>query len=99
MVAERHIARVVTAPPLKPGFGGPGHLMSPLIGGGEFALTDPFIMLADDHLDIGERNVGGAHPHAGFETVTLLLEGEIYDRDEGGTIKTGEIQWMTAGHG
>jgi hypothetical protein len=56
-------------------------------------------LLADDHLDIGDRPVGGPHPHAGFETVTLLLEGAIYDRDEGGVIKAGEAQWMTAGSG
>lgn len=62
-----------------------------------FALNDPFIMLADDHLDIGERPVGGPHPHAGFETVTLVLDGAIYDRDEGGVIAAGDVQWMTAG--
>jgi hypothetical protein len=53
----------------------------------------------DDHLDIGDRPVGGPHPHAGFETVTLLLEGSLYDRDEGGLIRAGEVQWMTAGRG
>jgi redox-sensitive bicupin YhaK (pirin superfamily) len=72
--------------------------MAPVLGGG-FAETDPCIKLADDHLDLGERNIGGAHPHAGFETVTLLLDGEIYDRDEGGVLKAGEVQWMTAGEG
>jgi quercetin 2,3-dioxygenase len=36
---------------------------------------------------------------AGFETVTLLLQGSIYDRDEGGFIDAGEVQWMTAGRG
>ncbi len=99
MALTRRVARVVRTPPLTQGFVGPGHLMTPVIGGDEFSLTDPFIMLADDHLDIGDRPVGGAHPHAGFETVTLLLEGEIHDRDEGGTIRTGEVQWMTAGAG
>ena len=53
----------------------------------------------DDHLDLGDRPVGGPHPHAGFETVTLLLDGAIYDRDEGGLISAGEVQWMTAGRG
>jgi redox-sensitive bicupin YhaK (pirin superfamily) len=53
----------------------------------------------DDHLDIGDRSVGGPHPHAGFETVTLVLDGAIYDRDEGGMIAAGEVQWMTAGRG
>jgi redox-sensitive bicupin YhaK (pirin superfamily) len=65
----------------------------------DFARNDPFIMLADDNLDIGDRTVGGPHPHAGFETVTLVLDGAIYDRDEGGVIKAGEVQWMTAGRG
>lgn len=99
MAQKRRIARVVTAPPLEPGFVGAGHMASQLLAGDGFAATDPFIMLADDHLDIGERPVGGAHPHAGFETVTLLLDGAIYDRDEGGVIDTGEVQWMTAGSG
>ena len=99
MTQKRRIARVVTAPPLEPGFVGAGHLASQVLAGDGFAATDPFIMLADDHLDIGERPVGGAHPHAGFETVTLLLDGAIFDRDEGGVIDTGEVQWMTAGSG
>jgi len=62
-------------------------------------MTDPFILLMDDHLDIGDRPVGGPHPHAGFETVTLILDGAIFDRDEGGTLNAGEVQWMTAGSG
>jgi hypothetical protein len=65
----------------------------------EFARTDPFIALMDDHLDMGERQVGGAHPHAGFETVTLVLDGTLHDPDEGGLIHAGEVQWMTAGRG
>ena len=52
-----------------------------------------------DHLDIGDRPVGGPHPHAGLETVTLILDGAIFDRDEGGTLNTGQVQWMTAGSG
>jgi redox-sensitive bicupin YhaK (pirin superfamily) len=96
---HRRIARVVTVPPPTTGFIGPGHLASQVLGTADFALTDPFIMLADDRLDIGERQLGAPHPHAGFETVTLLLDGEIYDRDEGGVIKAGEVQWMTAGKG
>jgi redox-sensitive bicupin YhaK (pirin superfamily) len=96
---QRRIARVVTVPPLAPGFVGPGHLAAQVVAPEDFALNDPFIMLADDHLDIGDRPVGGPHPHAGFETVTLVLDGAIYDRDEGGMIRAGEVQWMTAGRG
>jgi hypothetical protein len=99
MTLQRHIVRLVTVPPLAPGFVGPGHLAAQVVSPEDFALHDPFIMLADDHLDIGERPVGGPHPHAGFETVTLILDGAIYDRDEGGVIRAGEVQWMTAGSG
>lgn len=99
MPIHRRLSRVRAVPPLVPGFVGQGHLASHVISVEDFALNDPFIMLADDHLDIGEQPVGGPHPHAGFETVTLILEGAIYDRDEGGVVNTGEVQWMTAGRG
>ena len=99
MSQQRRITRVVTVPPPGPGFVGPGHLAAQVVSPEDFALNDPFIMLADDRLDIGDRPVGGPHPHAGFETVTLILDGVIYDRDEGGVIRAGEVQWMTAGRG
>ena len=99
MTTQRRIARVVNVPPLAPGFAGAGHTAAPVISMEEFAQTDPFIALMDDHLDMGARQVGGAHPHAGFETVTLLLDGTIHDPDEGGLIHAGEVQWMTAGRG
>ncbi len=44
----------------------------------------------------------GAHPHAGFETVTIVYDGEVAHRDSsggGGTIGPGDVQWMTAGAG
>ena len=98
-LTQRGIARVITVPPLAPGFVGPGHLAAMVVSPEEFARQDPFIVLMDDHLDIGDRSLGGPHPHAGFETVTLVLDGAIYDRDEGGVIAAGEVQWMTAGRG
>lgn len=99
MARHRRLARIVTVPPPAPGFVGPGHLAAEVVAPGDFPLNDPFIALMDDRLDIGDRPVGGPHPHAGFETVTLILEGAIRDRDEGGVIDTGEVQWMTAGRG
>jgi redox-sensitive bicupin YhaK (pirin superfamily) len=98
MIVQRRITHTVE-PRLVPGFLGPGHLAAQLVGPEDFAVTDPFILLMDDHLDVGKGTIGGAHPHAGFETVTLLLEGAIYDPAEGGTINKGEVQWMTAGRG
>ena len=99
MSQQRGISRIVNIPPATPGFVGPGHLAAPVVPPENFEMTDPFILLMDDHLDIGNRPVGGPHPHAGFETVTLVLDGAIYDRDEGGTLNAGEVQWMTAGSG
>lgn len=44
----------------------------------------------------------GTHPHRGFETVTIVYDGEVSHQDstgEGGTIGPGDVQWMTAGAG
>jgi redox-sensitive bicupin YhaK (pirin superfamily) len=44
----------------------------------------------------------GEHPHRGFETVTLVYEGEVEHRDSaggGGKIGPGDVQWMTAASG
>ena len=44
----------------------------------------------------------GSHPHRGFETVTIVYEGEVEHRDstgKGGVIGRGDVQWMTAGSG
>lgn len=44
----------------------------------------------------------GQHPHRGFETVTIAYEGEVAHRDStggGGTIRPGDVQWMTAAGG
>ena len=44
----------------------------------------------------------GAHPHKGFEPVTIAYQGEIEHRDSsggGGKIGAGDVQWMTAGNG
>jgi redox-sensitive bicupin YhaK (pirin superfamily) len=66
----------------------------------------PFLLL--DHAGPADfapaekpRGVGW-HPHRGFETVTLVLEGEVDHEDtagNGGRIGQGEVQWMTAGAG
>lgn len=44
----------------------------------------------------------GTHPHRGFETVTLVYQGEVAHQDstgEGGVIGPSDVQWMTAGAG
>lgn len=49
-----------------------------------------------------ERLGVGEHPHRGFETVTIVYEGEVEHRDSsggGGSIGPGDVQWMTAASG
>jgi redox-sensitive bicupin YhaK (pirin superfamily) len=44
----------------------------------------------------------GVHPHRGFETVTIVYQGEVEHRDStgnGGLIGPGDVQWMTAASG
>jgi len=66
----------------------------------------PFILL--DHAApetfsaTSERRGVGQHPHKGFETVTIVYDGELEHRDStgaGGTIGPGDVQWMTAASG
>lgn len=67
---------------------------------------DPFLLLdyAGPHEfapDEAKRGVG-EHPHKGFETVTILYQGELEHRDSSGshgTIGPGDVQWMTAASG
>ena len=66
----------------------------------------PFILLDHfgpaDFAPSAKRRGVDWHPHRGFETVTVLLEGEVEHRDtagNGGLIGPGDVQWMTAGSG
>jgi len=66
----------------------------------------PFLLLdyAGPHLfepTTARRGVG-EHPHRGFETVTIVYDGEVEHRDSagnGGIIGPGDVQWMTAAGG
>jgi quercetin 2,3-dioxygenase len=66
----------------------------------------PFLMLdyagPYDFTPTTARRGVGEHPHRGFETVTIVYEGEVDHRDSaggGGSIGAGDVQWMTAGRG
>lgn len=71
------------------------------------AAASPFLLL--DHAGpyefspkLGQPRGVGAHPHKGFETVTIVYDGEVEHRDStgaGGVIGPGDVQWMTAGDG
>jgi redox-sensitive bicupin YhaK (pirin superfamily) len=66
----------------------------------------PFLMLdyagPAEFASTTERKGVGSHPHRGFETVTIVYEGEVAHKDstgQGGIIGPGDVQWMTAGSG
>jgi redox-sensitive bicupin YhaK (pirin superfamily) len=66
----------------------------------------PFLMLdyaAPRKFEPAARRRGvGQHPHRGFETVTIVYQGELEHRDSagnGGRIGPGDVQWMTAASG
>ncbi|QGM96214.1 pirin family protein [Methylocystis parvus] len=70
------------------------------------ASVSPFLLLdyagPADFPPSDHRRGVGQHPHRGFETVTIVFDGEVAHRDStgaGGTIGPGDVQWMTAGAG
>jgi len=70
------------------------------------ATLSPFLLLdyaAPRHFTPSPRRRGvGEHPHRGFETVTIVYQGELEHRDSagnGGHIGAGDVQWMTAASG
>ena len=72
----------------------------------ERAELSPFLLL--DHAGPADFSAAGTqrgvdwHPHRGFETVTVVFDGEVDHEDtagNGGRIAKGDVQWMTAGSG
>jgi quercetin 2,3-dioxygenase len=67
---------------------------------GQWERYDPFLLCSEDWF----HRPGGfePHPHRGFETVTLVLDGQLEHADSQGNrglLGPGEVQWMTAGSG
>ena len=85
---------------------GDGFPVRSLLSYGDGNQFDPFLLLdyaGPHHFDPTEEKRGvGEHPHRGFETVTIVYQGELEHRDSSGshgTIGPGEVQWMTAASG
>ncbi len=81
-------------------------VQSLLFYGEQGERISPFLLLdyagPADFPPTTERLGVGEHPHRGFETVTIVYDGEVEHRDSSGatgTIDTGGVQWMTAGAG
>jgi redox-sensitive bicupin YhaK (pirin superfamily) len=83
---------------------GAGVKLKRVLGNDKNSTLDPFLLL--DHF--GSNNpqdyIKGFpwHPHRGMETVTYMWKGEVEHGDSmgnKGVIKSGDVQWMTAGSG
>ncbi len=88
----------------QPASDGAGVKLIRSLGSANHLRLDPFLMLDAFSSENPEDYVAGfpAHPHRGFETVTYLLEGHMLHEDHlgnKGNLKSGGVQWMTAGRG
>ncbi|WP_288062443.1 pirin family protein [Rodentibacter caecimuris] len=107
----KKVANVFTAPE-KHWVGNGFHVASMFSYNDKDKNLDPFLLMdynppkyfQGGRRDNSEFDLRGVeeHPHRGFETVTIAYQGEVSHRDShggGGTIGTGDVQWMTAGSG
>ena len=100
-MTQRTVQRVIASLPTSDGA---GVKLRRSIGQSQALRVDPFLML--DHFSTEDANdyIAGfpSHPHRGFETVTYILDGHMQHRDHLGNVgelKSGGVQWMTAGRG
>lgn len=88
----------------QPTLEGAGVKLNRVFGFGDTSLSDPFLLLDDFRNNKKEDYINGFpwHPHRGIETITYILKGNVEHGDSlgnVGTLKTGDVQWMTAGSG
>ena len=99
--APRKLARVITAMNTSDGA---GVRLRRSLGNSEGNRLDPFLMLDEFSSENPGDYIAGfpSHPHRGFETVTYILDGHMRHEDHlgnQGDLKSGGVQWMTAGRG
>ncbi|MHA1462564.1 MAG: pirin family protein [Candidatus Heimdallarchaeota archaeon] len=83
---------------------GAGVRLKRVFGFHDVPQLDPFLLLDDFHSENPQDYLAGFpwHPHRGIETITYMIHGEVKHEDSlgnKGTIKAGDVQWMTAGSG
>lgn len=98
---DRELALVTSGQPCSDGA---GVQLTRLIGHNELTMLDPFLLLDVFQSDKLQEYTGGfpSHPHRGFETVTYMLAGNLYHKDNTGNegvILANGVQWLTAGRG
>lgn len=101
MATIRTLQRVIRAQETSDGA---GVKLRRSIGQSQTARLDPFLMLDEFGTDNPDDYIAGFpnHPHRGFETVTYMLDGHMLHEDHlgnRGDLKSGDVQWMTAGRG
>ena len=98
------LRRVLSVVPVQPTKDGAGVRLNRAIGGQLLSHLDPFLLLDEFKSDKAGDYIAGFpdHPHRGFETVTIMLDGAMEHRDSVGNrglLGPGSVQWMTAGRG
>lgn len=88
----------------RPTLEGAGVRLMRVFANPEVPLFDPFLLLDDFHSNDPADYLAGFpwHPHRGIETVTYMLHGRVEHEDSlgnSGVIRSGDVQWMTAGSG
>jgi redox-sensitive bicupin YhaK (pirin superfamily) len=85
---------------------GDGFPVRTLISPQDTPVASPFLLLdfagPENFPPTDEPRGVDEHPHKGFETVTIVYQGEVEHRDSAGNkgrIGPGDVQWMTAGSG
>ncbi len=100
-MSTRHLEKII------PGLStsdGAGVRLRRSLGQSSTTRLDPFLMFDEFSSDQPDDYISGfpAHPHRGFETVTYMLDGHMLHEDHMGNkghLKSGDVQWMTAGRG
>ena len=87
-----------------PASDGAGVKLTRMIGAGRLPEADPFLLLDQIRSEDSADYIAGfpEHPHRGFETVTIMIDGKMRHGDNkghAGVIGPGGVQWMTAGRG
>lgn len=101
MNTQRKIQRVINPQAVSDGA---GVKLNRLIATPNLDYLDPFLLLDHFGSEKTDDYIAGfpQHPHRGIETVTYMLKGVVHHKDtmgNAGTIREGDIQWMTAGGG
>ena len=104
MSIKERARELVKAIPGRATSDGAGVKLRRSIGASPALRLDPFLMLDEFGTENPDDYIAGfpPHPHRGFETVTYMIDGHMRHEDHLGNVgelKSGGVQWMTAGRG